>query len=204
MKHIFLSFLALIFMSGCAVTAEEISHNVIKKDGNIEIRQYDETVIAKVTVEATRREATSKAFRSLFKFISGDNVAKQEISMTAPVSQQPVSQKIPMTTPVAQESAGEGQWQIAFYMPNDMEFDITPKPTNDNVTIERIPAQKMAAIRFSGRSTDDNIAKHEQELLQYMTDNNIDYIPEPTYAFYNPPWTPWFMRRNEVLFKIVE
>ena len=184
------------------MATEEIAHKVIKKDGDIEIRAYEETVIVKVIVESTRREAPNKAFRTLFNFISGDNIMKQDIAMTAPVSQQPVSQKIPMTTPVAQEKTGEGQWQIAFYMPNDMEFDTTPKLTNENVTIERIPAQKMAAIRFSGRGTDSNIAEHETELLQYLEVNKIDYIPEPIYAFYDAPWVPWFLRRNEVLFKL--
>jgi hypothetical protein len=202
MKYLVLLFCFLIFTGAQAVAAEEIAHTVVSSNGNIEIREYAETVKAVVTVKGTRREAANKAFRTLFNFISGDNIADKKIAMTAPVSQQAQSQKIPMTTPVAQVQAGEGQWAIAFYMPNDMDFENTPKPTNENIQIERIPDQKKAAIQFSGFWSDDNIAKHEQALIAYLEKNNIDYIPQPTYAFYNGPWTPWFMRHNEILFNL--
>ncbi len=202
MRILGILFITLLTITGCsALAVEEVKHTVIQKDDNIEIRHYDETVKAEVTVEGTRREAPNKAFRTLFNYISGDNVAQQDISMTSPVSQELESQKIAMTTPVSQEQADEeGTWTIAFYMPNDMDYDTTPTPKNDAINIKRIPEQKKIVIRFSGRSTDENIAKHEAELKQYIADNQIQVTGAPMYAFYNPPWTPWFMRRNEIMF----
>lgn len=184
------------------MATEEAAYSVIKKDGDIEIRQYEETVVAEVTVNGTQKQAPSKAFRTLFKYIQGNNVAKQEIPMTAPVSQELKSQKIPMTAPVSQEQNIEGEWVIAFYMPNDMNFENTPIPQNDAVTIRRVPAVQKIALRFSGTRSDGNIAEHESELKQYIEDNKIKVTGAPMYAFYNPPWTPWFMRRNEVMFTV--
>ena len=183
------------------MAAEEIAHKVVKEDGNIQIRDYESTVIAKVDVKSSREEAGGKAFMTLFNYIQGENVATQEIPMTAPVSQVE-SQKIPMTAPVSQEQQAEGVWSIAFHMPNDMALKTTPKPKNENVTITEIPARRMAAIRFSGRGTDSNVYEHEKELRAYLDKNEIAYIDEPVYAFYNSPMVPWFLRRNEVLFPL--
>ncbi len=184
------------------MAAEEIEYKVIKKDGDIEIREYAETVVAEVTVEGSQKEAPSKAFRTLFNYISGENIAKQEIPMTTPVSQELSSQKIPMTSPVSQQQEGQNSWTIAFYMPNDMDFENTPLPKNDSVTIRRVPAVQKIAVRFSGTRSDNNIAEHESELKQYIVDNKIEVTGAPMYAFYNPPWTPWFLRRNEILFTL--
>ena len=184
------------------MATEEIAYNVIKKDGDIEIREYDETVVAEVTVKGTQKEAPSKAFRTLFNYIQGNNIAKQDIPMTAPVSQELKSQKIPMTAPVSQEQDAKGQWTIAFYMPNDMDFENTPLPKDEAVSIRRIPSVQKIAIRFSGTRSDSNIAEHENELKQYIVKNKIEVAGTPMYAFYNAPWTPWFMRRNEVMFTV--
>ena len=189
---------------GAGMAAEEIAYSVIREQGDIEIRDYEETVVAEVTVTASRREAPGEAFMTLFRYIDGANIAAEEIPMTSPVSQEQASQKIPMTTPVSQERGADGpnEWVIAFHMPNDMSLDSTPKPTNEQVNIKSIPSRKMAAITFSGTRSDSNVGKHESELRRYLEKNNIAYIDEPVYAYYDPPWVPWFLRRNEVLFPL--
>jgi len=200
MRLLLLSLITIISFGGTAMATEEIAYSVIKKDGDIEIREYEETVVAEVTVEATQKEAPSKAFRTLFNYIQGNNIAKQEIPMTAPVSQELKSQKIPMTAPVSQGQDESGAWTIAFYMPNDMIFEDTPMPKDEAVNIRRVPSETKIAIRFSGTRSDSNIAGHEAELKKYIVDNEIEVTGAPMYAFYNAPWTPWFMRRNEVMF----
>lgn len=182
------------------MAADEIAHNVIKQDGNIQIREYAPTVVAEVTIQSTRSEAPSRAFRTLFDYISGNNITAQNIPMTTPVSQEPSSsQEIPMTTPVSQEQADDGSWTIAFYMPNDMKLEDAPQPKNEKIIMRAVPAKRMAAIRFSGRGTDSNIAQHEKELRDYLNANDIAYEDKPLYAFYDAPFVPWFLRRNEVL-----
>jgi effector-binding domain-containing protein len=198
MKKLFYSILiSLTFTGSPAMATEEIAHTVIEKDGDIEIRHYDETVMAEVIVEGDRDEAINRAFRTLFNYIDGNNIA-----MTTPVSQEQssVSKKIAMTTPVSQKQAdGENTWSVAFYMPNDMSYEDTPKPKDDAVTIRRVPERKMAAIRFSGLRSNGNLEDHEQELRDYLQTNNIIHDDTPLYAFYDAPWVPWFLRRNEIL-----
>ncbi len=183
------------------MAAEEISYTVIEKDGDIEIRHYDETVMAEVMVEGDRDEAINRAFRTLFNYIDGNNIA-----MTTPVSQEQsaASQKIAMTTPVSQtQTNNDGNtWSVAFYMPNDMTYENAPKPKNEDVTIRRVPERKMAAIQFSGFRTDNNLDEHEQELRDYLQTNDIAHEDTPLYAFFDAPWVPWFLRRNEILFPL--
>ena len=184
------------------MATEEISFNVVKEEGDIQIRAYDEAVAAVVEVEGERRDSISRAFRILFDYIGGNNMAAKEIAMTAPVSQEKSSQEIPMTTPVSQIQSADGKWQVAFYMPNDFTYSTTPKPLDERVEIKRVASKQMAAIVFSGRGSDENLAEHEQILREYLKDNNLKRDSTPLYAFYDHPLVPWFMRRNEVLFEL--
>lgn len=205
------------------MATEEIKYEVVEELGNnIEIRDYAPVVIAEVTVNANRDEASGKAFRTLFNYITGDNVAQQdipqEISVTAPVSQEALSQKIPMTAPVTQQRASQeipmtapvtqeqqaqDVWKVAFYMPADMTMETAPKPTSDKITLREVKFGNMIAIRFSGRNTDSNVNEHDEELKDYMRKNNIAFNEEGRIlAFYDAPFKPWFLRRNEVLYPL--
>ena len=204
MRYPILALCFLIFAGGQAVAFErfeEIAHTVVQEDGDIQIRDYAETVVAEVTVQGSRHEAPSKAFRTLFDYISGENTAAQEISMTAPVSQEQ-SQQIPMTIPVSQQQADAGAWSIAFHMPNDMVYEATPKPKDSRIHIRAIPARRMASITFSGTIDDSNVEKYEGQLRRYLEANGIEFEDDPVYAFYSGPMTPWFLRRNEVMFPL--
>lgn len=185
------------------MATEEIKYDIIKQDGDIEIRDYAPVIIAEVTVKGSRKEAPSAAFRTLFNYITGENTTAQNIPMTAPVSQELVSREIPMTAPVTQEQVEPNVWKVAFYMPADMTLATAPKPTNDKVTIREVSFGKRAAIRFSGRTSDNNIKEHDEELKTYLTNNNIAFNEaDRMLAFYNSPFVPWFLRRNEVLYPV--
>ena len=201
MSFVFTFYLLSFFGGESAMASDEIAHKVLKEEGNIQIREYKSAVKAVVDIKASRSDATGKAFRVLFNFIRGNNISSKEISMTTPVSQTS-SQEISMTTPVSQEKSSEGSWSVAFYMPNKMSFEETPKPKDKRISIEKVPARKMIAIKFSGRSTDSNIYEHEKELKEYIKKNEIKTVGDPIYAFYSAPFIPWFMRRNEVIFVV--
>ncbi len=101
-----------------------------------------DSVLAEVNVQGTRDQAVSAAFRILFNFISGNNLSQKEIKMTAPVSQQKSSEKIPMTSPVTQHKSDANNWSVAFYMPNDMTYEETPKPKDNRIQIKKIQVKK--------------------------------------------------------------
>lgn len=176
-------------------SVEQPKYQVIFSEENIEIRIYKPMIIAEVIVQGEREDAISEGFRYLADYIFGNN-----ISMTSPVTQQQ-SQKIAMTAPVSQQVDNKG-WAVNFVMPSQYSLETLPRPNNDKVIIKEVPSKTFAVIRFSGMNTNKNIATHEDKLQQYISENKLDSLSEPVYAFYNPPWTLPFMRRNEVMIEV--
>ena len=127
--------------------------------------------------------------------------SSEKISMTVPVMQQS-SEKIPMTVPVMQSENPNNNWTLSFVMPAKYSLQTLPTPTNTNVKLKEIPAKRCAVIRFSGMWTENNLNKRTSELQKFITSQHLTAISTPIYAFFNPPWTPWFMRRNEIMIEI--
>ncbi len=179
---------------------EHPEYQVTSSVGNIEIRQYNPMLIAQVDVPGERKDAINQGFRLLADYIFGNNTVEKKIKMTAPVQQQS-NTKIAMTAPVQQQESN-GSWQISFVMPSEYTMDSLPKPNSKTVSIKEIPEQTYIVITFSGVNSNDNIAKHEKQLLKYISKHHIETIAVPKYAFYNPPWTLPLMRRNEIMIEI--
>jgi effector-binding domain-containing protein len=192
-----LAFLA----GGCASTAEEAKYTVIRQAKNFELRDYPSQIVAETEVEATIEGAGNKAFRRLFNYISGDNKAQEKISMTTPVTQEASSEKIAMTTPVAQQSTEDG-WMVSFMMPEYYTMDTIPIPDDPNVKVRQIPPRRMACVKYSGGWSEERYLKHLQKLEAWIADNNFKVLGKPVWARYNAPFTPWFLRRNEILIPV--
>lgn len=175
-------------------------YTTIGTSGNIELRQYAAIVVAEVEVVGERKEAINIGFRILADYIFGNNIAQQKIAMIAPVQQQK-NEKVSMTIPGQQEKSGS-VWRIRFIMPTAYSMAELPKPYNKHIILKEIPEKKLAVISFSGVSSDKNLQKYESQLQRYMKINNIQAIGTLIYAFYNPPWTLPFMRRNEIMQEI--
>lgn len=204
---IIVSIVALILIGGVLTgpimsNVEKPDYEVIHSTENIEIRRYAPMIIAEVAVEGKRKEAIRNGFRQLADYIFGNNTAQKDIAMTAPVQQQK-NQRIAMTAPVQQQSS-DNVWNVSFVMPSEYRMASLPKPNNDRVHLKEVPSKTFAVIRFSGTNADKNIAKHEAQLRDYIESQQITGIGSPKYAFYNPPWTLPFMRRNEVMIEVYE
>lgn len=181
---------------------EQPSYEVISSEGSIDIRQYVPIIIAETEVQGEREEAIGKGFRLLADYIFGNNSVKQEIAMTAPVQQQN-SKKISMTAPV-QQQIQDGTWKVSFVMPAEYSIDKLPKPNNERVKLKEVLEKRYVVIQFSGLNSNDNIAQHEKILMHYIEANKIKTAGPPKYAFYNPPWTLPFMKRNEIMMQLEE
>jgi hypothetical protein len=59
-------------------------------------------------------------------------------------------------------------------------------------------------IRFSGTVGDESLKKNADQLLEFMRSRQFNSIGMPVYAFYNPPWTLPFLRRNEVMMEVMK
>ena len=160
----------------------------IDKDGDFEVRDYPALTMAEVTRTGDRRSAVSQGFRPLANYIFAKEREGEKIAMTAPVTQTP------------EESARS--WSIRFIMPAGRSLDSLPKPAGTDVRLVESSPQRRAAIRFSGVATDELIAENEAKLRAWLGERGLEILGPPTYAYYNDPFTPGFMRRNEVLFDV--
>jgi hypothetical protein len=180
------------------MATEEAKYTVIRKDGDIEIRQYESQIVAETAVQASLEDAGNLAFRRLFRYISGANKAKTKIAMTAPVGQAADSRKIDMTAPVSQQ-AGETGDVVSFMMPASYTMETIPDPTDDAVSLRQIPPRRVAAIRYSGRWSEARYEAHKARLDAWIRKENLAPNGKAIWARYNPPFMPWFLRRNEIL-----
>lgn len=196
----------LLTGTACSVfgveSVEVAQYSVVVKDMQYEVRDYAPMVVVQTRVDAEFKNAGNKAFQKLFSYISGNNTAEESISMTAPVvaekSASKDGEKIAMTAPVIANRDGEG-WLYRFVLPNTFTIDTAPKPLDPAVTLQEIPQQRVATVRFAGRSTDSAREKNTAALLQWMEQQSLSALSEPRWAGYNAPWALPPFRRNEVL-----
>jgi len=185
LKHQFLGliFLALLGAGGSCMAVERPKYSVELSDTPYEIRDYVPTVIAVVHVDGDRSEAVNAGFRILANYIFGGNQEKDKIAMTAPVKQQ---------------SLATG-WDVSFTMPASYTISTLPSPNDARVHMIQVPQRRAAVIKFSGFWSDTNLKSHEAQLLQWVKTQKLVATSMPTYAYYDPPWTPWFFRTIEVM-----
>lgn len=191
----------LLIGAQTSMAIEEASYVVLKSEGKFEVREYAPHVLAETLVEGDMENAGSKAFQRLFRYISGDNVSRTKVAMTAPVSQTPASEKIQMTVPVGQQRV-ENRWAVSFMMPKSYTLSSLPQPKDPAVVLRQVPAQKMASVRYSGTWSEKNYSRHKLELESWMRKTGLTKSGPEVWARYNPPFIPWFLRRNEILIPI--
>lgn len=166
---------------------ETSKYDVIRKLTKAEIRRYPSLIIAKVEGHG------DAGFNILFRFITGGNRQKARVEMTAPV----ISERIDMTAPVLSDADS-----IAFVMPESYELETTPEPLDKRIKIIKIPERYVAVLRFSGRWAKSTFEKRSKELLDELAKMNVKPKGNFFSMRYNPPYTPWFMRRNEVAVEV--
>ena len=203
-----LAFLISLLIASIAMATEEPKFFIIEKSEPFELRDYAPQLIAEVKVEGDLDTASSQGFRLIAAFIFGKNQVSEKISMTAPVGIEATqSTKIAMTVPVgieaSKESAtGVNQWLFSFVMPSEYTMATLPKPLNPLVTIRELPAQKRAAIIFSGFNNETKVLEKTKALEEWIKSKQWQAIGVPQFARYNPPWSLPFMRRNEILITV--
>ncbi|MEO0816495.1 MAG: heme-binding protein [Pseudomonadota bacterium] len=201
MKNLIAS--AVVAMLPATASAyEEPAHTVERAEGRFEVRTYDPVIVASVIVNASGREAANLGFRPLADYIFGNNQARGNIEMTAPVSQRSVAQKIDMTVPVTQTEASANQTVISFVMPSEWTMDALPIPNNSDVILAELPVRRVASYRFSGGGSDRQQEEAANALAAWMEENGLEPLGAPTFNFYSGPWVPAPFRKNEVHFEV--
>ena len=171
---------------------ESPTYRIEERIGKIELRRYEPYVVAETLVEGSLERAGNGGFRRLAGYIFGGNETASGDST-----------KIAMTSPVTQDRVGD-RYRVRFMMPSSFTGDSLPTPKDAQVTISEVGPQLLAAIRYGGRWSRDGYERHLAMLREALEDAGRTVVGEPIWARYDPPWTPWFRRRNEVLIAVDE
>ena len=181
------------------MATEEPPFKLVAEDGAFSVRDYPSLVVAEVLVSGDHDAAASAGFKLLAGYIFGGNTPGQRIAMTAPVVQSPrAGEKIAMTAPVTQ-TGDAGGWTVRFTMPAGYTLQTLPKPNDARVKLIATPPSRMAVVRFSGLANAPDVERQTVLLREFIARKNFRAAGPASLARYNPPWTLWFMRRNEVM-----
>jgi hypothetical protein len=154
-------------------------------------------MVAEVVVAGPASDAGNQAFPILAGYIFGKNKGERKLAMTAPVTQAAVPVKLEMTAPVTQ-SAAPGGFLVQFVLPRSVTLATAPEPLDARVKLREVLPFPVAVIRYSGFWSESNYNEHLTKLGAALRAANLAWTGEAVYSRYNPPFTPWFLRRNEI------
>jgi len=185
---VMLVLLAGLVFAGCRTmrsSYETAPYHVVRTDGKFELRDYPALTVVQ-TPMAPLGSGADGSFMRLFRFISGGNAAQK---------------KIAMTTPVFMSGNGSNS-TMAFVLPAKMSLVEVPQPADDKVRARELPAGRFAVLRFSGGRKARNEAAALARLRDWLGQEKLSSDGLPIYGYFDPPWTPGFFRRNEVMLPV--
>jgi hypothetical protein len=205
-QHVIQAFflsLSLMMLSpgNSAMAIEKAKYQVVEEDLEFELREYPPQIVAETFVKGDFEKVGNEGFRRLYDYISGKNRKKQSIAMTAPVTQEVSFEKIAMTAPVNQVKL-EDKWRITFMMPSEYTLENLPVPLDARVRLREDPGRLVAAIKYSGTWSKSRYEEKKALLEGFIAERGLKTVGEPIWARYDPPFMPWFLRRNEVLIPV--
>ena len=176
-----------LVLAGCKTTRagyESATYTVVRSSGKFEVRDYPALTVVETPMTSGGSGADG-SFNRLFRFITGGNDTKQKIAMTTPVFM----------------SGGGTNASMAFVMPAKLKTADVPKPKDEQLRVRELEAGRFAVLRYSGRRNADNEARSLERLRAWMKAEGLKELSPPIYGYFDPPWTPGFLRRNEVMLR---
>lgn len=180
--------LAGLVATGCGTVRagyESAPYSVVRASGKFELRDYPALTVVE-TPMARGSDGSDGSFNRLFRFISGGNETKQKIAMTTPVFM----------------SGGDTNATMAFVMPAKMKRAEVPRPSDESVKVRELAAGRFAVLRYTGGRNERNEAESLEQLRAWIKAEGLVEISPPVYGYFDPPWTPAFLRRNEVMLRV--
>ncbi len=176
-----------LFLASCQVSRagyESAPYQVVRRDGQAEVRDYPALLVVE-TPMARSGNGDDGSFQRLFRFITGGNEAKQKIAMTTPVFM----------------TGDEAEATMSFVLPTKLKTGTVPKPSDASVRVRELPAGRFAVVRFRGGRNRANEVEALGKLKAWMAKEGLRGEGQPIYGYFDPPWTPPFLRRNEVMLR---
>lgn len=185
---------------------ESARYRVVSSDGAFEVRDYADLTLV-TTAMRFDAQGNDGSFSRLFRYISGDNRQQQKVAMTTPVFMERGSATLINQTASDQNNASSSKaevqaGQMAFVVPAAVASGGAPQPGNANVELREREGGRFAVVRFTGRMGEESLQQRESELRRWMKQQNLTATGPVEYAGYDPPWTPGFLRRNEILVRV--
>jgi DNA gyrase inhibitor GyrI len=177
-----------VVLAGCKATRsgyESAPYKIVRSDAKFQLRDYPALTVVETPMAAGNQDGSDGSFGRLFRFITGGNDAKRNISMTTPVF----------------ISGGETNTTMAFVMPAGLKADQMPKPSDGAVKVRELPAGRFAVLRYGGARSAKRDAESLARLRAWMAAEHLRALSPPVFGYFDPPWTPAFLRRNEVMIR---
>jgi hypothetical protein len=177
----------VLIFAGCQVTRagyETAPYRVLRTDGKFELRDYPAMTVVE-TPMIRSQNGSDGSFMRLFRFITGGNTAKQKIAMTTPVFM----------------TGDETNSTMAFVLPAKLKTGEVPKPTDAAVSVRELSAGQFAVLRFRGGRSSTNETAALEKLKAWMSAAGLKTNSPPVFGYFDPPWTPTFLRRNEAMLR---
>jgi hypothetical protein len=188
-----------------ATAYEQPRYDVIGKYDDFEVRRYAPYLVAETDIDGAYEDGRNAAFRRLFSYITGNNTAEERIEMTVPVTSTPRDRGAVEATNgpgAVPPAAGASGSVMQFMVPGKFTMDTVPEPRDPRVRIRMLGEQVFAVRRYSGRWTGENYRENEDLLRRQLTAAGLAAKGPSIFAAYNGPFTPWFLRRNEVMIPV--
>jgi hypothetical protein len=179
-RALLLAVLATAATAAMADNVEEPAYTSLGELDEVELRRYAPSIQARTSLANSGQ--TNSGFRRLAGYIFGGNDRDMEIAMTAPV-----------------EETLEPEPVMTFTLPSEHRMEDLPAPDDTSVELVEVPERTVAVIEFSGWATGGKVEDKTEELLATLAKHGIAVAGVPSLNQYNPPWTPPFMRRNEIM-----
>ena len=179
---------------------EQPKYRVVETADNIEIRDYAPMIVAETDVTGEQRKALGHGFRAIAGYIFGDNLSAKKVAMTAPVTQQS-NEKIAMTAPVTQQGDG-GNWHVRSRHASRLHHGHSSEAEESRGRTQRNSGAAFCRHPLLRMGGEESLKRRTNELEAFIKAKNLHSVSAPTYAYYNPPWTLPFLRRNEVMIEI--
>ena len=184
---VFLILVVQIYLMMSSSKTETQAYRILLKKVDFEIRFYPAVTMASVTSSAkSYKELANPGFRKLAGYIFGGNETGKSISMTSPVHM----------------DINDSASTMSFVMPASYNVENLPKPIDKQVSIQKVPDEVVAAIKFGGYASDADIEKNKLKLIKALKDNNVVYFGNFRYLGYNAPYQ-FINRRNEIIVNVV-
>ena len=165
---------------------ESAPYSVALSDGDYELRDYPDLAIVRTPMPDAGGGADNAGFGKLFRYITGHNKSQASIAMTTPVF-------------ISQEPRA-----MAFVLPANSPLEQAPAPLDASLKIEKIPAGRFAVLRFSGNRSAAKESQSIAILNAWIAKNDLVAVEAPLFGYFDPPWTPAFLRRNEAMLRVMK